>query len=328
MSEQSALSEAVKRPIITSTDRLGLTFCLAIISHAIIVLGVTFATEDIRQPRYNTMDIILVQQRSKHTDDAKLLAQANLQGGGDTDEKLTPSTPLPPPFPDNQPEVTAPPPLNAPPPEAQADVAREAAVETLTEPANERELIALESTTAENSSNKTIKETKQKAPEQKKADKTVKKKTKPQQQPSATALLTNSFKIASLSAQIRQKLQAKAERPKRKFISASTREYKYAAYMEAWRAKVERVGNLNYPEEARKRKLTGSLVLAVALNPDGSINDIIVRKSSGHKVLDDSAIRIVKLAAPFAPFPDAILKETDILHITRTWQFLNNSGFK
>ncbi|MEJ2760202.1 MAG: energy transducer TonB [Gammaproteobacteria bacterium] len=97
--------------------------------------------------------------------------------------------------------------------------------------------------------------------------------------------------------------------------------------MEAWRAKVERVGNLNYPQEAQRQGLSGSLILDVALNPDGSVKKIIVRRSSGYKVLDDAAIRIVKLASPFAPFPDDIRKETDILHITRTWQFLANSSF-
>jgi protein TonB len=98
--------------------------------------------------------------------------------------------------------------------------------------------------------------------------------------------------------------------------------------MEAWRAKVERVGNLNYPDDARKRQLSGSLILDVALNPDGSVNQITVRQSSGHKILDDAADRIVRLAAPFAPFPDDIRAETDILHITRTWQFLHNRGFR
>ena len=98
--------------------------------------------------------------------------------------------------------------------------------------------------------------------------------------------------------------------------------------MEAWRAKVERIGNLNYPDAARKRKLSGSLILDVALNPDGSIGQITIRRSSGHKILDDAAIRIVKLAAPFAPFPDNIRKDVDILHVTRTWQFLNNRGFR
>jgi protein TonB len=141
-------------------------------------------------------------------------------------------------------------------------------------------------------------------------------------------LLRQSFNIASLSAQVKNKLEAKAQRPRRTFISASTTAYRYAAYMEAWRAKVERVGNLNYPDEARKRKLSGNLILDVALNPDGSVNDIVIRRSSGHKILDDAAIRIVHLAAPFSPFPADIRKDTDILHITRTWQFINNKGFR
>ena len=95
--------------------------------------------------------------------------------------------------------------------------------------------------------------------------------------------------------------------------------------MEAWHAKVEKIGNLNYPDEARRKKLSGSLMLDVALNPDGTINEIVLRRSSGHRVLDDAAIRIVRLAAPFARFPDDIREETDILHIERTWQFLGSN---
>jgi protein TonB len=91
--------------------------------------------------------------------------------------------------------------------------------------------------------------------------------------------------------------------------------------MEAWRAKVERIGNLNYPDNARHRKLYGSLILDVALDPKGEVRDISVVHSSGHKLLDDAAVRIVQISAPFAPFPPAIRNDTDILHITRTWQF-------
>jgi protein TonB len=131
-----------------------------------------------------------------------------------------------------------------------------------------------------------------------------------------------------LSAELDRKLEARSQRPRRKFISASTREYKYASYMEAWRAKVERVGNLNYPDDARKNNISGSLILDVALNADGSVNQITVRRSSGSKVLDDAAIHIVELSSPFAPFPNQIRKETDILHITRTWQFLDNISFR
>ena len=120
----------------------------------------------------------------------------------------------------------------------------------------------------------------------------------------------------------------RTERPKRKFISATTKEYEYAAYMDAWRRKVERVGNLNYPEEAKKLNLSGSLQLDVALNKDGTINQINIRRSSGKKVLDDAAIRIVELAAPYAKFPKNIENQVDILHILRTWQFINNKSFR
>ena len=133
--------------------------------------------------------------------------------------------------------------------------------------------------------------------------------------------------MASLAAEVDKRMDAYAKRPRRKWISASTREHKYAAYMEAWRAKVERVGNLNYPDEARRKRLSGDLLLDVALKSDGSIAEVVVRRSSGHRMLDDAARRIVQLAAPYARFPKAIRKETDILHIQRTWRFLSSNRF-
>jgi periplasmic protein TonB len=329
------LAAATTKPLITPTDRFGLTFCLAVMAHGILVLGVTFAPEEIPQPRYETMEIILVQQQSKPPEDAKILAQASLQGGGDIPEQESPSTPLPAPFPQEDPEIAAPPPAESQPPAESAADAPEIDTEKELKP----EEIAVESSEAEKRLAEKIdvkdKETRtaeevaeQQKPEENVRDRQVPEKPALPPTPSATALMTNSLKIASLSAQIRRKLQAKAERPRRKFISASTKEYKYASYMEAWRYKVERVGNLNYPDAARKKKLSGSLILDVALNKDGSINQITVRRSSGHKVLDDAAIRIVELASPYSPFPDHIREETDILHITRTWQFLNSNKFK
>ena len=92
--------------------------------------------------------------------------------------------------------------------------------------------------------------------------------------------------------------------------------------MEAWRAKVERIGNLNYPDEARRRSLSGKLVLDVAIRPDGTLKSVMVKRSSGHPVLDDAAVRIVRLAAPYAAFPSTFKDEIDILHIERTWRFL------
>ena len=330
---------AAARPQITSSDRFGLTLCLAIIAHGIVILGVTFKPEDTSQPKYETMEIILVQQKSDPVKDAQFLAQANLEGGGDSSERVSPATPVLPPFPEQKPEITSsrevqPPARSSPavpktteenvkpaPAKneeklmAQKEHARDPATETTTEPQKEARSAAARNPQHPDTVQA---EAQEQVPEQKET----------QALPDATALLANSFKIASLSAELNRKLEAQAQRPRRKFISANTREYKYAAYMEAWRAKVERVGNLNYPDDARKNKLTGNLILDVALNADGSVNQITIRRSSGSKILDDAAMRIVELSSPFAPFPEQIRTETDILHITRTWQFLNNISFK
>ncbi|NNE37230.1 MAG: energy transducer TonB [Gammaproteobacteria bacterium] len=309
MSNATELTPALAhQPVVTPTDRFGLTLCLAIITHAVVVLGVTFTNEIELPPDYDAMEIILVQQSSQVPDDAKLLSQANLEGGGDVDDEVTPATPLPSPFPDNVAELSAPP---------ESDPASQASSD------NNSEVLTAESgetdlpTDPENS----IREENQ--PESETAEI-----TRPKTLPSATTLLTNSMKIAALSAEIERKLVTRSQRPRRKYISASTREFLYAAYMEAWRAKVERIGNLNYPDAARRQRLSGNLILDVALNKDGSINDIVIRRSSGHKALDDAAIRIVELASPYSEFPEDIATQTDILHITRTWQFLNNGSFR
>ena len=294
-----------RQPELLPEDRLSLTFCLAAIFHALLILGIVFVPEEKAGPRYEYMDIVLVRQSTEAAEDADVLAQANLSGGGDIATESIPAAPLPP-LPNAE----------------QTDLAEPMApqdVEPVTEPELSEPTLPPEQETVEQLAVEveTPKTAVEAVPDAVQANR-----------PSASELMTNSLKMAALSSEVQRKLETRANRPKRTFISASTREYKYAAYMEAWRAKVERVGNLNYPEEARRRKISGQLVLDVALNPDGKINQITIRSSSGHKVLDDAAIRIVELAAPYAPFPDAIRAETDVLHITRTWQFLDQSGFK
>jgi protein TonB len=111
------------------------------------------------------------------------------------------------------------------------------------------------------------------------------------------------------------------KRPKRKFVGARAKEYRYALYVDSWRQKVEKVGNLNYPVAARDLKLYGQLQMTVSIRADGSIESIELNRSSGHKILDESAKHIVELAAPYARFPDDVRKEVDILSITRTWTF-------
>ena len=141
----------------------------------------------------------------------------------------------------------------------------------------------------------------------------------------ADILASRNDEIARLTARINAQTQASRSRARRKAISTSTREYRYASYMEAWRRKVERIGNLNYPAEAREQGLSGNLILHVAVRADGSLEGIRVVRSSGQEVLDQAAIRIVELAAPFAEFPADIAAETDVLDITRTWQFQRNN---
>lgn len=321
-------------PSITPADRLGLTLCLAVIIHAVAILGISFSSKEDTTPRYEPMEIILVQQESEAPDEAKILAQANLEGGGESEETERPATPMPAPFPEQAAKVTAPPPVESVPPPPEQAVPEVKKPEPLPEPPQKVEQVAVE--TPEPAE---VKETPpqpeksappakpdpepEPAPEEPPEEATAEKPVKERQTPSAAELMSSSMEMAALSAEIKRKLQAKAERPRRKFISASTKEFKYASYMEAWRSKVERVGNLNYPEEARRRGLTGSLILDVAIKADGAVEDITIRRSSGNKILDDAAIRIVNLAAPFAPFPENIRKETDILHITRTWQFMH-----
>jgi len=287
-------------PVITSGDRLGLTLFFAVVLHAIVVLGVTFSLVD-RDATRNilpTLEITLVQhQAERPPEQADYLAQTNQVGGGDSPEKVRPSNPLPKPLVAPKPAPPVPQATLTPPPKVRPTPPRR---KVMTRAESERKVMP-----------KPAKKPVESAPVR--------------TPPTAAQLITRSMQIASLSAEIDERQRAYAKRPRHRYISANTREYKYASYMEAWRAKVERIGNLNYPEEAKRRKLTGNLLLDVVLNADGTIDEIVVRRSSGHKTLDDAAVRIVRLAAPFAPFPEDISKETDVLHITRTWQFLQGN---
>jgi protein TonB len=136
-------------------------------------------------------------------------------------------------------------------------------------------------------------------------------------------LASTQLEIDRLTAELDRRSLSASRQDRRKAINASTQEYQYAAYLEAWRSKVEKIGNLNYPDEAKRNKLHGNLLMHVAVRADGSVEQIRVVRSSGHRLLDDAAVRIVRLSAPFAPFPPEIRKNVDVLDITRTWQFLD-----
>lgn len=277
-----------QRPAVTTGDRLAATLVFSIIAHGVLALGVGFAIDD-AAPVLPTLDVILVQTHSSEPPDkADFLAQANQSGGGESETPERPSEMQPAPAPNPTPGI-APVPLEAgsPRPQTRESEAIVATQATAREQVDTTQLVPTPSTPL----------------------------------PSNRELIERSLEMARLAASVEQRENRYAKRPKRKFVSANTREYEYAAYLRAWQARVERIGNLNYPDEARRRSLLGQLVLTVAVRRDGSVEDITIVQPSGVPVLDEAAIRTVRLAEPFGPLPDTG-DGTDILHITRTWHYL------
>ncbi|MDX1669461.1 MAG: TonB family protein [Limnobacter sp.] len=128
------------------------------------------------------------------------------------------------------------------------------------------------------------------------------------------------LELKRLQAQIAENIRIYNERPRKHFFSPKTSPYEFAIYEEAWRTRVEQIGNQNYPPEL-KGKIYGKLRMTVYIKHDGSISDIEIDRSSGSTVLDRAAVKLLRMAAPFAPFPSDIRKKVDILAITRTWVF-------
>jgi protein TonB len=282
----------------TETDRLGLTLFGSALLHMVVILGVSFIAPKVRMPGVDTLEITLVQSHSdKAPEHPQFLAQASQAGGGNSPAPKVAHNPLP------ALEMSE---KNAYLPNAQA--APQQAVPTL------RELVAL--LAAEEERRRKVRP-ENPTPQRREAH------VEPQVQGLAEKIRQQ--ERVHLMATIDRQWEELQKQPRTKFLTARTQEYKYAAYMDAWRTKVERVGNLNYPEQAKRDNIAGSLVLDVALKPDGSIESIAVLRPSNHKILDEAAIRIVRLAAPYAPFPPELHADYDLVHITRTWKFRDAS---
>ncbi|MEJ1296132.1 MAG: energy transducer TonB [Candidatus Sedimenticola sp. (ex Thyasira tokunagai)] len=285
---------------VTPVDRFGLTLFVAVALHAVVILGISFSLDEPKRPANpdRTLEIMVLQQpkKTEAPKKADYLAQITHAGGGNQEKKARPTTVAPSPKPAPK-QIPAPQnrPVKQPAPIPPKKVKK---VLSQKSPAKKRVV------------------TKPKTPPKKPLKKRV---------TAAQLLASANPEIARLTAEIARKERAYAKRPRKKFISASTKEHKYASYLDSWRRKVESVGNLNYPDEARRKKLYGNLVLEVSIRQGGDVSEIAVRRSSGHKLLDDAAIRIVKQSAPFAPFPAEIREETEIIVITRTWQFLKSN---
>ncbi len=256
----------------------------------VIFLAVNFVPPLLPQLTHaQALDVILVNSKSAHRPKhAQALAQANLDGGGQSQANDRASTPLPP-------SRTT----------QSGDDLEQARRRVQALEARQQRLYA------ENKTRQQVqREASQRQPE---AALPV----------SGHDLASRALAMARLEAEIGQRINDYNKQPRRKFVGVRTEEFSAARYIEDWRLKVERIGTLNYPEAARG-KLYGSLVLTVALRADGSIERIEINRSSGQPILDEAAKRIVTMAAPYAAFPPELRRDTDILVFTRTWSFTRN----
>ena len=274
-----------------SRERFGFTVFLSACVHAIIILGVGFSyLEELNSEP--ALEITMAQYRSDFApDDADFLAQENQIGSGTLDSAAAPSTPFKSDFNDDVIQEVVPIP-QAP------EIVNEVSVQ---------DAAIISSIQSEQQVQQQLDEIE---PEE---EKLLSEESTPDDLRSA---------IASLQAQLDLKRQEYAKRPRRYTISsASTKKSHDALYLDNWRRRIESVGNVNYPLEARQQQLYGSLRMLVALLPDGGVSEIQILQSSGHSILDQAAIQIVNMAAPFEPFPEEMRAEADILEIIRTWRF-------
>lgn len=278
-------------------DPLGIAIFAAAALHLLVILGINFDFDDlsdIEQPP-RSLDITIVQSKSdKAPKEADYLAQANQIGGGTVEEKVRPTSPPPAPKPRHELRGEAPKSQQFQIPQQQLQQKQQRLL------------------TAQNSKRQiNVKEA-----QREQIDKPL---------PTPAQMMMRSRQIDQALAELRDLRQMTAQKPRERYITANTREYTFASYENSWRQKVERIGNLNYPEQAKLNNLSGTLILDVAIKPDGSLAaPPKVIRSSGSQILDDGAIYIVELAAPFSKFSPEIRKQVDILHITRSWQFDNS----
>jgi protein TonB len=279
-----------------ANDRMLTTCFLAALLHGIVILGVTFGApnDDLNGDEAPGLEVVLVNEQSpaiKSNPKAKYLAQRNNQGSGNTQG---PERAL---IPKSSP--------------AQAERAGMAHGDgTLFRPAGsdlgEESLLATRAPSprilyfAEAEAAKD-----------------------PAEQP---LLLENRPNLAMNANDDGIELRLRGEARNQLWIAADTRASDVAEYLDGWRRKVERVGTINFPNAARRQKLSGTPVVEVTIGADGKLAAAIIRRSSGHPEIDDAAIRILKLAAPFDPFPRELSAKHDEIRIAYEWQFLGGAA--
>jgi len=280
------------RPKISASDRLGFTLFLALTLHAIVVLGVGFTQSDRSNAEpLPSLDIIIANSKSTDSvDNPDYLAQVDQAGGGNADEKARPSAPV-----------------SAPTPIDQKGLSDQDQVELRKQQLTLSKLYFLTQREADSEIEKNRQSRAQQADSQPASD-----------------VEQRASKIARLQAEIREMAVNFAKRPRILTLTASTRKAIEASYLAAWVQKIEHTGNLNYPSEARLKKLSGRLRMSVRLNANGEVLDMQITSSSGTPLLDEAARQILRMAQPFAPFSDELRDRADQIVIIRTWDFKSN----
>jgi len=298
------------------TARLNFTLIFSVLVHLVIILGIGFTVSSPpNNPPLTNLDITLVKQQSElEPEDADFFAQANNEGGGDNSKQKT-ANPTIDSRKDDAKTVKSAKARPAPAPQLATPTPPmpvEASNKLLTQ-ANAERKVTIPQETAEK-----IKPVTEVAPPKRPnisaSELILRARDELKQIEKDTDMSTRSFNNA----------------PRKRILSSRTKQYAAAAYHEAWRRKVERLGNMNFPKEVQKRQLNGSLLLSVMIKPDGSVpvDGIALLRSSGNDILDNAAIRIVRLGAPYAPIPEDVLQGSDVVEIIRTWKFETDFGLE
>jgi protein TonB len=272
---------------------------VSLVVHIVVIAFVGFDTiKQTIKDNLPTLEVVLVNAKTKDAPtNADKLAQTNLDRGGNTDDKRSAKSPLPP-------EKT-----DAEQQNGKTTQAKIQTQKTPTEAPDKKK---------RDDKDKESKEVLTQADSTRKVDNTPDKKATPVA-PDTSDLAARSLEAARLEAVISKSTEEYNSKPKRKAVGARTKEYRFATYIEAWRQKVERIGTMSYPVFAKGKQY--DMVMTVSIRADGSIEKIVVNRSSGSAELDEAAQRIVRQGEPYAAFPDDITKDYAILDITRTWTF-------
>jgi protein TonB len=292
MAQAQSIRSVAVRPRISASDRLGFTLFLALTLHAIVVLGVGFTqSERSNAEPLPSLDIIIANSKSFDTvENPDYLAQVDQAGGGNADEKARPSAPV-----------------SAPTPIDQKGLSDQDRIELRKQQITLSKLYFLT---------------------QQEADSAIQKARQSHAQDAdsnpASAAEQRASKIARLQAEIREMTINYAKRPRILTLTASTRKAVEASYLASWVQKIEKTGNLNYPDEARLQKLEGRLRMSVRINADGEMLDMQITSSSGAPILDEAARQILRMSQPFPAFSDELRERADQIVIIRTWDFKSN----